>query len=87
MSSLTSNLQPPNPFQAVSSASSLKTNAMVKYYNSDGTPDNGRILCSVDGNPAQCCGQGEVCSSNGLCLNIQENGKTSYWLNTYTDPD
>ncbi|KAL3486585.1 hypothetical protein BJX62DRAFT_246643 [Aspergillus germanicus] len=56
-------------------------------WNSFGNQDLTRYPCSQDGDPAQCCGEGEICSSNGLCLHQHDDGRTTYWLNTCSNPE
>ncbi|KAL5337363.1 hypothetical protein BJX70DRAFT_370192 [Aspergillus crustosus] len=55
---------------------------MAKCYDRNGNEDITRFPCSQDEDPAQCCGDGERCASNGLCVRIEDSGSPSYWQNT-----
>lgn len=59
---------------------------VAKCYDRDGNEDVTRIPCSQDGNPAQCCGEGEYCASNGLCGRLDDDGMT-LWQNTCSVQD
>ncbi|KAL4796688.1 hypothetical protein BDV19DRAFT_75487 [Aspergillus venezuelensis] len=60
---------------------------MAACYDRDGNEDVTRLPCSNNGTLAQCCSDGELCASNGLCVRTEDDGDTSYWQNTCSDPD
>lgn len=60
---------------------------MVTCYDRNGNEDPTRFPCSADGDPAQCCDEGDYCATNGLCIRPKDNGDVGYFQNTCTDPD
>ncbi|KAL4879650.1 hypothetical protein BJY04DRAFT_193319 [Aspergillus karnatakaensis] len=60
---------------------------MAKCYDRNGNEDDAYYPCSQDGNPAQCCGDGERCASNGLCIRTEDSGRSTYWQNTCSVDD
>ncbi|KAJ0267671.1 hypothetical protein COL922a_014866, partial [Colletotrichum nupharicola] len=60
---------------------------MAKCYDRYGNEDITRYPCSQDEDPAQCCGVGELCASNGLCVRLEDDSDPTYWQNTCSVPD
>jgi hypothetical protein len=63
------------------------TVAMAKCYDRFGNEDITRYPCSQDEDPAQCCGVGELCASNGLCVRLEDDSDPTYWQNTCSVSD
>ncbi|KAL3491746.1 hypothetical protein BJX62DRAFT_251054 [Aspergillus germanicus] len=52
---------------------------MAVCYDTNGNEDTSQFPCSADGSPAQCCEIGQLCASDGLCVNNgTEPGLTKY---------
>jgi hypothetical protein len=60
---------------------------LAKCYDRYGNEDITRYPCSQDEDPAQCCGVGELCASNGLCVRLEDDSDPTYWQNTCSVSD
>jgi hypothetical protein len=77
-------LPPPTHLSTTTSSTTI---AMAKCYDRYGNEDITRYPCSQDEDPAQCCGVGELCASNGLCVRLEDDSDPTYWQNTCSVSD